>query len=166
MNSLPRRILASILPITVLLIVPFSIERQWHIASSTVSLLGVPIIIAGLTFLFATASMFSSVGNGTLAPWSPTQKLVLQGPYAHTRNPMISGVLTALLGESLLFASIPIFLWFLLFFVVNNAYFSFFEEPALLKRFDEEYAEYRKHVPRWIPRGTPWHPGNGTEIGM
>ena len=163
MSSLARRSLAAILPITVLLIIPFSIEKQWHIASSTTSLLGIPLIIAGLTFLFATASMFSSVGKGTLAPWSPTQKLVIQGPYAHTRNPMISGVLTVLLGESILFASIPIALWFILFFLINNVYFSFFEEPGLLKRFGEEYSEYRKHVPRWIPRLTPWNPDGGTD---
>ena len=162
MNSFRRQLLASFLPITVLIIIPFSIEREWHLASDTISLLGIPLIIAGLTFLFATSSMFSSIGEGTLAPWSPTQKLVLQGPYAHTRNPMISGVLAVLLGESFLFASIPIFLWFVLFFAINNLYFSFFEEPGLLRRFGEEYEEYRKHVPRWIPRVTPWNPDNQT----
>lgn len=163
MNSFPKRLPAPILPITVLLIVPLSIEWQWRIASTSISLLGIPLIIAGLTFLFATASMFSTIGKGTLAPWNPTQKLVTQGPYAHTRNPMISGVLAVLLGESLLFASIPILLWGVLFFAANNIYFSFFEEPDLLKRFGEEYAEYRKHVPRWIPRVTPWTPAGGTD---
>ena len=162
MTSPPKQLLAALLPIIVLIIIPFSIEREWHIAPNTVSLLGIPIIIAGLTFLFATASMVSSIGKGTLAPWSPTQKLVVQGPYAHARNPMISGVLATLLGESILFASIPIFLWFALFFVINNLYFSFSEEPGLLQRFGEEYAEYRRHVPRWIPRMKPWYPTEGT----
>ncbi len=164
MNTLPKRLLASLLPITVLLIVPFSIERQWNFASNAFALFGIPLIIAGLTLLLATVSMFSAIGKGTLAPWSPTQKLVVQGVYAHTRNPMISGVLTALLGESILFASIPIFLWFVLFFVINSVYFSLSEEPGLMKRFGEEYAEYRKHVPRWIPRLTAWSPDDGSEV--
>jgi protein-S-isoprenylcysteine O-methyltransferase Ste14 len=163
MSPFSKRLLASALPVTVLLVVPFSVERQWHIASSTISLFGIPLIIAGLTMLFATASLFSSLGNGTLAPWSPTRKLVIQGPYAHTRNPMITGVLTALLGESLLFESSTIFLWFLLFFLINNVYFSLSEEPGLLRRFGEEYREYRTHVPRWIPRWTPWIPGDRPE---
>ena len=163
MNTLPKRLLASLLPISVLLIVPFSIERQWNFASNAFALFGIPLIIAGLTILLATISMFSAIGKGTLAPWSPTQKLVVQGVYAYTRNPMISGVLTVLLGESFLFASTPIFLWFILFFVINNVYFSLSEEPGLLKRFGDEYAEYRKHVPRWIPRLTPWSPDDGSE---
>ena len=162
MNTLPKRLLASLLPITVLLIVPFSIERQWNFASNAFALLGLPFIIAGLTLLLATVSMFSTIGNGTLAPWSPTKKLVIQGVYAHTRNPMISGVLIVLLGESFLFASIPILVWFVLFFVINNLYFSFSEEPGLLQRFGEEYADYRRHVPRWIPRMKPWYPTEGT----
>lgn len=158
MIPLQKRLLASVLPVTGLLIVPLSLDRQWSIASSTISLLGIPLVIAGLTMIFATVSLFSSSGEGTLAPWSPTQKLVIRGPYAYTRNPMISGVLAALLGESLLFESSAIFLWFLLFFLINNVYFSVSEEPGLLKRFGEEYEEYRKHVPRWIPRLTPWVP--------
>jgi protein-S-isoprenylcysteine O-methyltransferase Ste14 len=165
MISSQKRLLASILPVTVLLIVPLTIDRQWSIASGTISLLGIPLIIAGLTMLFATVSLFSSSGEGTLAPWSPAKNLVIRGPYAYTRNPMISGVLAALLGESLLFQSSAIFLWFLLFFLMNNVYFSFFEEPGLLKRFGEEYTRYRKHVPRWIPRMTPWIPDTRPEPG-
>ena len=43
--------------------------------------------------------LFVTVGKGTLAPWEPTQKLVVQRVYSHVRNPMISGVLFSLLGE-------------------------------------------------------------------
>src|SRR5688572_17152474 len=35
--------------------------------------------------------LFARVGQGTLAPWDPTQRLVAVGPYRHVRNPMISG---------------------------------------------------------------------------
>jgi protein-S-isoprenylcysteine O-methyltransferase Ste14 len=30
------------------------------------------------------------------------------------------------------------------------------EEPGLERRFRGRYREYRRHVPRWVPRLTPW----------
>jgi protein-S-isoprenylcysteine O-methyltransferase Ste14 len=31
-----------------------------------------------------------------------------------------------------------------------------YEEPALRGKFVEEYKEFCAHVPRWLPRLTPW----------
>src|SRR5262249_39692744 len=56
---------------------------------------------AGLAMLAWTVTLFVRVGRGTLAPWDPTRKLVVRGPYAHVRNPMISGVLTIIVGEAI-----------------------------------------------------------------
>jgi len=63
-----------------------------------------------------------------------------------------------LLGESLLFHSKNIFTWFVLFFIINYVYFILSEEPGLEKRFGAEYLEYKRNVPRWIPRLKPWKP--------
>ena len=68
-----------------------------------------------------TISLFARVGQGTLAPWDPTQRLVVLGPYRHVRNPMISGVLAILLGEAALLGSPPLLVWFGAFFAVNAA---------------------------------------------
>jgi protein-S-isoprenylcysteine O-methyltransferase Ste14 len=70
---------------------------------------------------------------------------------------MISGVLMTLLGESVVFGSIGIFIWFLLFFIINHIYFIYSEEPGLERRFGQEYLEYKKNVPRWVPRLRPWN---------
>jgi protein-S-isoprenylcysteine O-methyltransferase Ste14 len=51
---------------------------------------------------------------------------------------------------------VGILAWFLLAFGVNHVYFITSEEPGLYKRFGDEYLEYKKNVPRWIPRLTPW----------
>ena len=69
---------------------------------------------------------------------------------------MISSVLAILLGETIAFGSLGIFIWFLLFFGINNVYFVLSEEPGLEKRFGEDYRIYKKNVPRWIPRLRPW----------
>ena len=33
------------------------------------------------------------------------------------------------------------------------------EEPGLVNRFGEDYEEYRRNVPRWVPRLRAWEPG-------
>jgi protein-S-isoprenylcysteine O-methyltransferase Ste14 len=69
---------------------------------------------------------------------------------------MIMGVLTVLIGESLAILSFNILIWALIFFIINNVYFLVYEEPNLEKRFGNEYREYKRNVPRWIPRLKPF----------
>jgi protein-S-isoprenylcysteine O-methyltransferase Ste14 len=71
---------------------------------------------------------------------------------------MIMGVITIQVGEAILFASRGIAYLAILFFVINHIYFIFYEEPGLENRFGTEYFEYKKNVPRWIPRLKPWQP--------
>jgi len=118
--------------------------------------IGMLFLITGLTLMWQTISLFYKKGKGTLAPWNPTQKLVIEGPYRFVRNPMISGVLCILIAESLLSQSVPIFYWALFFFVLNYTYFIVKEEPDLVKRFGNDYEVYKKNVLRWIPRSSPW----------
>ena len=116
-------------------------------------------ILIGLGFFqkIKTISLFATVGEGTLAPWEPTRMLVVRGPYRYVRNPMISGVLAILLGEALILGSLPLIYWFLLFFLLNAIYIPLVEERDLVHRFGNDYLNYKKNVPRWIPRLKPWN---------
>ena len=120
--------------------------------------LGVALIVAGLAIWTWTVRLFARIGEGTLAPWDATRRLVVEGPYRHVRNPMITGVLAVLLGEAALLGSPEILIWSAVFFAINAVYFPLSEEPDLERRFGDEYREYRRDVPRWIPRRTPWSP--------
>jgi protein-S-isoprenylcysteine O-methyltransferase Ste14 len=122
---------------------------------------GVICICLGLVLMTATIRLFATVGEGTLAPWEPPQRLVVRGVYRHVRNPMISGVLFVLLGESVLTASVPLFQWFLIFALINAIYIPLLEEPMLVNRFGDDYVTYKCNVPRWIPRLKPWEGGAG-----
>ena len=113
---------------------------------------------AGLAMFVWCVLLFARIGRGTLAPWDPTRRLVVAGPYRHVRNPMISSVLTMLGGETLFFHSARIGAWMLIFVAINQAYFLLLEEPGLVARFGEEYERYRAAVPRWLPRRRPWTP--------
>jgi len=110
----------------------------------------------GLTLAYKTVFLFFRKGEGTPAPWDPPQKLVILGPYRYVRNPMITGAIFILIGEILFLGSLYILAWACIFFVGNHIWFMFFEEKGLEKRFGQSYLEYEKHVPRWIPRLTPY----------
>ena len=152
-----------ILPVNVTVVIPyvlFQYVSKKHIIedNSWILVLGALLIITGVSLFSYTVFLFKKKGNGTLAPWDPTTKLVVVGPYRHTRNPMILGVLTILLGEALFFNAQIIMLWTLLFFMINTLYFQFIEEPKLEHKFGKAYLHYKKNVPRWIPRRKPFIP--------
>jgi protein-S-isoprenylcysteine O-methyltransferase Ste14 len=111
---------------------------------------------AGLVLCAWCIWLFGRKGRGTLAPWDPTRRLVVAGPYRHARNPMISGVLAILLAEAACFRSLPLALWAMSFWLVNHVYFVASEEPGLRRRFGADYDRYAANVPRWIPRRAPW----------
>lgn len=115
-------------------------------------LLGLALIAAGFALWLWTVRLFARVGEGTLAPWDPTRRLVARGPYRHLRNPMITAVLAVLAGEAALFGSVPLLIWCAAFFVLNHAFFLVYEEPGLERRFGDEYRAYKREVPRWLPR--------------
>ena len=123
------------------------------------AILGAALVGVGLTLMYRTIALFAREGEGTLAPWDPTQKLVVRGPYRFVRNPMIVGVLAVVTGEAALFGSPALLVWATTFFVLNAIWFPLVEEPGLVKRFGDDYEAYRHHVPRWLPRRTPWTPG-------
>ena len=152
------------LPFMVIVVIPcyliFRIEiRQFSLGGVSDFLfyiLGSFFILFGFTLMYKTIRMFHVIGKGTLAPWNPTQHLVVSGLYRYMRNPMITGVLSVIIGETLVFHSWNLFIWTGFFFVLNNVYFFFKEEPDLVKRFGENYILYKKNVGRWIPRIKPW----------
>jgi protein-S-isoprenylcysteine O-methyltransferase Ste14 len=125
-------------------------------------LAGIGTIILGLALVVMTVRMFMTIGKGTLAPWDPTQRLVVVGVYRHVRNPMISGVAAILFGEAVALGSVRLLIWCALFLVTNLVYIPLSEEPGLIQRFGDDYRLYQQNVPRWIPRLTPWIPPTGT----
>ena len=156
----------ALLPGTVIVLVPTAIllatgsNVGWGlwIAGALTAVVGIALIAAGFALWLWTVRLFARVGKGTLAPWDPTQRLVVEGPYRHVRNPMITAVLAVLAGEAALFGSLPLLIWFAVFFTGNAVFFRRYEEPGLERRFGEDYRAYKANVPRWLPRRTPWVP--------
>ncbi|MBA3447014.1 MAG: isoprenylcysteine carboxylmethyltransferase family protein [Pseudaminobacter sp.] len=107
-------------------------------------LIGMLLVLAGLVVLVDAIARFALV--------APTERLVIGGAYRFVRNPMYVAVLSILVGQALLFAEwrLAAYAGFVVAFVRH------YEEPTLARRYGVEYEAYRRAVPGWLPRLTPW----------
>jgi len=130
-------------------------RHDWGVAGWVAVPLAWLLIAVGAGFLLSAFGLFA-LHRGTPAPVAPTEALVVTGVYRFVRNPMYLAVLAIILGQALLFGS-----WWLLVYaaLVLTAFVAFvkgYEEPTLTRTYGEQYLEYRRNVPGWWPRPTPW----------
>jgi protein-S-isoprenylcysteine O-methyltransferase Ste14 len=122
------------------------------ISSPTNLFLSVPILIIGATLGLGTVYSFARA-RGSPVPLNPPKKLVTAGLNSWIRNPMLLGWFILLLGLGILLNSIAlIFIFTPLFILVNVLYVKNIEEKEMEKKFGEQYLEYKKSVPMFIPR--------------
>ncbi|HVG28420.1 MAG TPA: isoprenylcysteine carboxylmethyltransferase family protein [Pyrinomonadaceae bacterium] len=154
MNLLKTLIFTVLIPGTVtillpsLLLPPAPAPRPF----TPLNYLGVLAVALGACVYFWCAWDFATAGRGTPLPLDPPKELVVRGLYRHVRNPMYSGVLSILFGESLLFGSRALAVYALGFLVAYTLIVLFYEEPVLRRKFGEPYERYCRAVPRWLPR--------------
>ena len=125
---------------------PKLFPKEWNI------ILAWPILAIGIFLILWSVLYFLKV-KGTPVPFNPPPKIVSTGPYAHIRNPMLTGVFILLFGLGILFNSFSlvfIFTPLLILFCVLEI--KAIEEPELEKRLGKEYLEYKKRTPMFIPR--------------
>jgi protein-S-isoprenylcysteine O-methyltransferase Ste14 len=125
---------------------------EWFVAEIAGELL----TFGALCVLVESFARFAWKGLGTPAPVFPTRHLVVSGLYGFVRNPMYVAVVSAIFGQALLFASLPLAGYGALVWVCFHAFVVLYEEPTLRKSFGTEYELFVANVPRWIPRVTPW----------
>ena len=114
--------------------------------------LGAAVFVVGATIYFRCAWEFAVRGLGTPAPIAPTKYLVTTALHRYIRNPMYVGVALAILGEAALFHSLHVAEYAGCMLATAHLFVVFYEEPTLHRQFGESYDEYRRSVPRWIPR--------------
>ena len=121
-----------------------------------VRVLGGVTLVAGLAVLLHAFARFAIEGIGTPAPVAPTERLVVGGAYRHVRNPMYLAVGAVIAGQALLLGAPVLGLYAAGFAILVAAFVRGYEEPTLARRYGDEYAAYRRAVPGWWPRRTPW----------
>ena len=152
----------AVVPATAAGLVPWLLTR-WEVESPVPG--GVPAQITGALLIGAGAAViansfvhFAVEGIGTPAPFAPPRQLVVGGLYRYVRNPMYVSVAAAVAGQGLLLGQPKLFVALGLGAVPVVAFVRLYEEPALTRKFGAAYEEYRRNVPRWLPRLTPWRP--------
>jgi protein-S-isoprenylcysteine O-methyltransferase Ste14 len=122
------------------------------IDTGILSVLAFPAWATGALIILWSFIEFLVRGKGTPAPIDPPKQLVVTGPYAHVRNPMYVSMLLVLGGHFLWFEHVALLALAMLAFAASQLFVRLYEEPTLKRLFGAEYAEYRKSVPRWIPK--------------
>lgn len=117
---------------------------------------GTALIAGGVIALVHAFVAFVLEGGGTPAPVAPTRRLVVRGLYRYVRNPMYIAVVGIVVGQALLLGRLVLLLYAAPIAAAMGAFARGYEEPALQQQFGIEYAAYRRAVPAWRPRRTPW----------
>ena len=114
--------------------------------------ISLPLLIAGTClWLWCTVKFFKT--KGTPVPVNPPPKLVTDGPYTYSRNPMMTGLFMVMAGVGIFFGSITLTLIMTpLFVLMSILEFKYIEELELAKRFGKEYTKYKEKTPIIIPR--------------
>jgi len=110
---------------------------------------------AAVALVAPAITRFATQGGGTPAPNAPPERLVTTGPYRSLRNPMYLALLCTLLAEAFAARSRALLAYTAAVAAVVHGFVVTIEEPRLQRRFGAEYDEYRRRVPRWIPRLRP-----------
>jgi protein-S-isoprenylcysteine O-methyltransferase Ste14 len=119
---------------------------------------GIVAVVAGAALVLLCGVMLSNRGIGTLRgqEWFMPREFVASGPFRFVRNPMSLGGAVLMIGIALCQRSALGLGLSALLFLVFHLVVVLLEEPGLKKRFGDSYGEYRRNVPRWVPRMTPW----------
>lgn len=124
---------------------PGLLPGRWNVYIS------VPLLLAG-SFMIGWSVLHFIRARGTPVPFNPPPRLVTDGPYARSRNPMLTGVFLALFGLGAALASISLVCIFTPLFIGLNVWeLKTIEEPELAKRLGPDYLAYKQRTPMFMP---------------
>ena len=111
---------------------------------------GVPLLVLGYAQYRLVGNFRTAHGGGGPGIDNPPTRIVTQGPYRLTRNPMYLGHVIFMLGLAVTFRS-----WLALAILVPRAIWFHrrvvADEARLAARFGPEYESYQARVKRWLP---------------
>jgi protein-S-isoprenylcysteine O-methyltransferase Ste14 len=127
----------------------------WHLSPPDTiihmpyKLLATICIAVGFTVMMVAWLQFRK-SDAAICPTAETDRIVTNGLYRYTRNPMYLGMLLMLLGASFFMGTIPAILAPAVFFLIIDKVFIPYEEEDLLSSFGDSYNEYMAATRRWL----------------
>src|ERR1019366_2886926 len=124
-----------------------------HWMSAPWNRLGGLVAAVGIAIAVAAFVRFRKVGT-TVNPVDPSKasRLVTDGVFRVSRNPMYLGLLLLLIGWAVWLGSVSPFVVPPLFVFAITVVQIIPEEQALSRNFGEQYVSYQRSVARWIGR--------------
>lgn len=115
--------------------------------------IGVVLIAVGGIVVAWAFAQFAAEGIGVPIPGEPnSQRLTVGGPYRYVRNPLYVASVAAITGQALLLSRPVLLAYAAAFLAITFFLAHWIEDPALARRFGEQFEDYRKRVPGWWPR--------------
>ncbi len=140
-----------LVPATVAVYVPLLLAAQRPCGAGLRLAIALVLLSSGAAVYLWCLWDFATFGRGTPAPVDAPKRLVVRGLYRYTRNPMYLGVLTAILGWTLLFGAWELCIYAMGMGLCFHLFVVFYEEPHLRSAFGADYEAYCTRVGRWLP---------------
>jgi protein-S-isoprenylcysteine O-methyltransferase Ste14 len=110
------------------------------------------IAVGGIVVAWAFGQ-FAAEGVGIPIPGEPnSQRLTVSGPYRYVRNPLYVASVVAISGQALLLSRPVLLIYAAAFLAITLFLVHWVEDPALARRFGQQFEDYRNQVPSWWPR--------------
>ncbi len=119
------------------------------VLSYPVNLLGVIFMVAGLAMGIWVVFMFRQVKT-EIHPFKTPEKLVTNGLFNYSRNPIYLGLTIILVGVWLLLGNLSAGIGVIVFVLIINFYNIAFEEKQMEAAFGKDYLAYKRRTRRWI----------------
>ena len=111
--------------------------------------IGVIPLLIGIFMVVSTGKRFRKVKT-QIHTFKKPKKLVTDGMFQYSRNPIYLGFTAALLGVAFLFGSLTALIPVLFFFLAANFWYIPFEEKNMQMVFGQSYSFYSRKVRRWL----------------
>ncbi len=128
------------------------LRRHWPVSvllRSPFTWAGVVPLLAGAALIVAGLRRFRR-SRTTIKPFCEARRLVTDGVYRYTRNPMYLGEVMILLGAWVLMGAVSPVVAVGAYAVIADRWFIRAEETMLLAKFGQEYRDYCRKTHRWI----------------
>ena len=135
-----------------------SVNLILNISLIGVNIIGALLMAVGVFFMIWSNIDMVKIGRGcptdgfNISLGERTKKLIVQGPYKYTRNPMLFGTFVFYVGLALLLNSYSALIVPIVFILYMVWHVKKYEEPTLYNDFKEEYIEYKKRTPLLFPK--------------
>jgi len=117
-------------------------------------ILGGLLVLIGATYALWSIISQLTRAKGTPLPMMATQKLLIDGPFKQSRNPMGFGAITMYLGMTIVVGSLSSVIVVIIFLMLLILWIKKVEENELEIRFGQDYVNYKNSTPFMIPK--PW----------